>query len=160
MLGFATTMKGKFRRRCIRCARRAGRSDKVKFADARRAPSDRGGLPCLTRSAKVSGLRGRLASRLISWSDIVALDGRYDHCSVALGTMASRLDARLEVVNSRVNCIYRACQPRPKHIILSCFESHTFILTGSICMPRVVHDRSKYNKTEDRKILQAQGGIS
>lgn len=40
-------MKGRFRRAWIRAASRAGRRERVKLADARRASLDRGGRPCL-----------------------------------------------------------------------------------------------------------------
>lgn len=40
-------MKGKFRRAWIRDANRAGRRERVKFAELRSAFSDNGGRPCL-----------------------------------------------------------------------------------------------------------------
>lgn len=87
MLGFDTTMKGRFRRACIRCARRIGRRERVKFAEENKASVDNGGRPFLevlernlrgrsfhphlTRSAKLRGCRAWLASPATSSSAIV-----------------------------------------------------------------------------------------
>jgi hypothetical protein len=49
MLGFDTTMKGKFRSDWMRCARRAGKIRRVKLADARSCAVVRGERPCLLR---------------------------------------------------------------------------------------------------------------
>lgn len=43
-------MKGRFLRARIRCASRAGRSDKMKFAEEKSASADSGGRPCLSSS--------------------------------------------------------------------------------------------------------------
>ena len=40
-------MNGRLRRACMRCARRTGRRDRVKFAEEKRVSSVRGGRPCL-----------------------------------------------------------------------------------------------------------------
>ena len=86
----------------------------MKFADDIKASSDKGGLPCLpevswgnvpvdaigtclTRSARVKGLRGHEASLLISFSDVDALDGGCDHSLIA-GEKAPDAWARLLVV--------------------------------------------------------------
>lgn len=80
-------MKGRFRRDWMRCARRAGRMESVKFAELKRAWLESGGRPCLlrkwsdqdnfvklywgvylTRSARVKGCSGRDASCAISSS--------------------------------------------------------------------------------------------
>ena len=45
--GLETTIKGRFRRARRRWARRCGRRERVKFADARRAEVESGGRPCL-----------------------------------------------------------------------------------------------------------------
>jgi methylphosphotriester-DNA--protein-cysteine methyltransferase len=42
-------MNGRFRKACIRCARRIGRRERVKFADENNAAAERGGRPCLTK---------------------------------------------------------------------------------------------------------------
>ena len=53
-------MNGRLRRACIRCARRTGRRDKVKFAEEKRVSAVRGGRPCLYLSI-------RERSRLRHW---------------------------------------------------------------------------------------------
>ena len=45
MLGFDTTMKGRFRSACMRCASRIGRRESVKLAEERRVSAERGGRP-------------------------------------------------------------------------------------------------------------------
>jgi mevalonate pyrophosphate decarboxylase len=60
MLGFDTTMNGRFLRACIRCARRIGRRDRVKLAEVKRAGAGSGGRPCLT--GFVSWKLGKLAA--------------------------------------------------------------------------------------------------
>lgn len=40
-------MNGRLRRACMRCARRTGRRDRVKFAEEKRVSAVRGGRPCL-----------------------------------------------------------------------------------------------------------------
>lgn len=40
-------MNGRLRRACMRCARRTGRRDKVKFAEEKSFSAVRGGRPCL-----------------------------------------------------------------------------------------------------------------
>ena len=40
-------MNGRFRRACIRCAKRMGRRDNVKLAEDKSASEERGGFPCL-----------------------------------------------------------------------------------------------------------------
>ena len=40
-------MNGRLRRACMRCARRTGRRDRVKFAEEKRVSAERGGRPCL-----------------------------------------------------------------------------------------------------------------
>ena len=47
MLGFDTTMKGRFRSACMRWANLAGKSDRVKLAEESRASAESGGRPCL-----------------------------------------------------------------------------------------------------------------
>lgn len=47
IFGLDTTMKGRLRRACIRCARRIGRRERVKLADENSASSESGGLPSL-----------------------------------------------------------------------------------------------------------------
>ena len=47
MCGLDTTIKGRFRRAWMRCARRMGRRERVKFAEERRADWERGGRPWL-----------------------------------------------------------------------------------------------------------------
>jgi methylphosphotriester-DNA--protein-cysteine methyltransferase len=47
MLGFDTTMKGRFRRAWMRCASRMGKRERVKLADENSASVERGGRPCL-----------------------------------------------------------------------------------------------------------------
>lgn len=78
----------------MRCASRMGSSERVKFADAKRASADSGGLPCLhhvsealqiiqrdylTRSARLKACRGLLASLATSSLPIEAVDGGCDH---------------------------------------------------------------------------------
>jgi hypothetical protein len=48
MLGFDTTIKGRFRRAWIRCASRIGRRERVKLADENKASVESGGGPCLS----------------------------------------------------------------------------------------------------------------
>lgn len=69
MLGFVTTMKGRLRRACIRCASRDGRIDRVKLADLNSAWSESGGFPYLTKSASVSRCIGLEASLMTSASN-------------------------------------------------------------------------------------------
>ena len=45
--GFETTMKGRLRNAWMRCARRMGRRERVKFAEERREEVERGGRPWL-----------------------------------------------------------------------------------------------------------------
>ena len=52
MCGFETTMNGRFRRACIRCASRIGRRLSVKFAEENRASKESGGRPCLTLGSR------------------------------------------------------------------------------------------------------------
>lgn len=40
-------MNGRLRRAWMRCARRTGRRDRVKFAEEKRVSAERGGRPCL-----------------------------------------------------------------------------------------------------------------
>jgi hypothetical protein len=47
-------MKGRLRRDCMRCASRAGRIDKVKFAEVKSCCVVSGGRPCLGIKAHVS----------------------------------------------------------------------------------------------------------
>jgi hypothetical protein len=44
-------MKGRFLRDCIRCAKRMGRRERVKFAEEYNASVERGGRPCLSSLA-------------------------------------------------------------------------------------------------------------
>ena len=53
-------MNGRLRRAWMRCARRTGRSDKVKLAEEKRVSAVRGGRPCLYRPV-------RARSRLRHW---------------------------------------------------------------------------------------------
>jgi hypothetical protein len=54
MLGFETTINGRFRRDWIRCARRMGKRDRVKLAEQKRASVDSGGRPCLAKEVSAS----------------------------------------------------------------------------------------------------------
>lgn len=95
MFGFETTIKGRLRRACIRCASRTGSKSRVKLADEKRASLDNGGRPFLhyglvsvdknrqrthfTRSAKLNLCKGLLASLARSSSAIVIELGGCDH---------------------------------------------------------------------------------
>lgn len=57
MCGFDTTMKGRFRSAWIRCARRTGSSESVKFADESNASTDNGGWPCLGFSSSSQAIK-------------------------------------------------------------------------------------------------------
>jgi hypothetical protein len=57
MWGFETTMKGRFRKDRMRCARRAGSIERVKFAEVRSCCVVRGGRPCLGWQWQLAGLR-------------------------------------------------------------------------------------------------------
>ena len=50
--GFETTMNGRFRRACSRCANLTGKRDKVKLAEEKRSMVERGGRPCLHSVSK------------------------------------------------------------------------------------------------------------
>lgn len=54
IFGLETTMKGRFLRLSIRCARRIGRRERVKLADEKRASVDSGGRPCLEKCKQVT----------------------------------------------------------------------------------------------------------
>ena len=139
-------MKGRFRRACIRWARRAGSSERVKFAEDRREASRKGGLPCLsnvsqeatqhlraylTRSASVSGRRGLAASLYISSSEIVAFVGGCDHSLISGGNGCAVPEAeahlRCRVGSSRVrlpraarsvNMVDHACRTPSQHCLV------------------------------------------
>ena len=89
-------MNGRFRSAWIRCAKRIGRRERVKFAEEKRASADRGGRPCLiycqrlyhientrfshlTKSARLSVYNGLLAKLDTSSSAIEAELDRWDH---------------------------------------------------------------------------------
>ena len=109
-------MKGRFRKACIRCAKRIGRSDRVKLADWNNAFSDSGGRPCLkrsacwtatrtdalylTKSARLKACRDWLAKPATSSSAIVVVLGGCDHLwADGDGYLPVLLDRRRRVVN-------------------------------------------------------------
>jgi len=53
MFGLETTMKGRERRERMRWARRAGRMERVKFAELSNWLVESGGRPCLERTQSI-----------------------------------------------------------------------------------------------------------
>jgi methylphosphotriester-DNA--protein-cysteine methyltransferase len=53
-------MNGRFLKLSIRCARRIGRRERVKFADEKRASVERGGRPCLVGRKQVTWKDGKI----------------------------------------------------------------------------------------------------
>jgi methylphosphotriester-DNA--protein-cysteine methyltransferase len=53
-------MNGRFLKLSIRCARRIGRRERVKFADEKRASVERGGRPCLMECQQVTRKDGQM----------------------------------------------------------------------------------------------------
>jgi hypothetical protein len=89
-------MNGRLRSAWMRCAKRIGRRESVKFAEENRASADRGGRPCLidcyeytsnqkwvlshlTKSARLSVYSGLLAKLDTSSSAIEAELDKWDH---------------------------------------------------------------------------------